>query len=191
MKILQINCVYNKGSTGKIVADIHKQLIDKGYESIVCYGRGAKVKDAHVYKTCGELYSKFQNLVSRLTGLMYGGCYFSTRRLIKIIKKENPDIVHLHCLNGYFVNIYKLIDWLKKRKQKTVLTLHAEFMHTANCGYAFECDKWKTGCGNCPRLKKETKSILFDKTNKSWLKMKKSFDGFDTFDFTNSIEQGV
>lgn len=179
MKVLQVNCVYNSGSTGKIMYDIHSELERKGYESVICYGRGKKTKDINVYKTCGELYSKVNNLISRITGIMYGGCFFSTKKLISIIKKEKPDIVHLHCINGYFVNIYKLISWLKKNNINTVLTLHAEFMYTANCGHAYECNKWKTGCGNCPRFKRETKSIFFDNTAQSFKKMKNAFDGFD------------
>lgn len=178
MKVLQVNCVHRKGSTGKIVHDIHTELQKRGIESVVCYGRGEKVKEKNVYKTCGELYSKFNNFLSRFTGLMYGGCFFSTGKLIRIIKKEKPDIVHLHCINGYFVNIYRLVTWLKKSGISTVLTLHAEFMHTANCGHAFDCDKWKTGCGFCPRLRQETKSLLFDRTHTSWRKMKHAFDEF-------------
>lgn len=185
MKVLQVNCVYKKGSTGKIVHDIHTELKASGIESVVCYGRGAKIKEHGVYKTCSELYSKLNNLLSRITGIMYGGCFFSTNKLIRIIKKEKPDIVHLHCLNGYFVNIYRLVSWLKKSGIKTVLTLHAEFMHTANCGHAFECEKWKTGCGKCPVFKKETKSILFDRTATSWRRMKKAFDGFDNLIVTS------
>lgn len=179
MKVLQVNCVYNKGSTGKIVYDIHSELKKQGVDSVVCYGRGEKVNEQNVYKTCGEVYSKLNNLLSRFTGIMYGGCFFSTNKLLLIIKKESPDIVHLHCLNGYFVNIYRLIRWLKKNNIKTVLTLHAEFMYTANCGHAFDCEKWKNGCGNCHRYRKETKSLFFDGTHRSWLKMKKSFENFD------------
>lgn len=179
MKVLQVNCVYKKGSTGKIVADIHSELLRRGIESVVCYGRGLKIHETNVFKTCPEWYSKLNNLWSRFTGLMYGGCFFSTLFLLYIIKKERPDVVHLHCLNGYFVNIYRLLSWLKKKKIKTVLTLHAEFMHTANCGYALDCEKWKSGCGNCPRLKKETKSLILDQTANSWKKMKKAFNCFD------------
>ncbi len=179
MKVMQINVVYNTGSTGKIMCDIHTELINDGIESVICYGRGNNTNDKNVYKTCGELYSNFNNLISRFTGIMYGGCLLSTNKLISIIKKETPDVVHLHCINGYFVNIYRLISWLKKSKIKTILTLHAEFMHTANCGYAFECEKWKTGCGKCPRLKLETKSVLIDGTHRSWVKMKKAFEGFE------------
>ena len=109
---------------------------------------------------------------------MYGGCFFSTNRLISIIKKEKPDIVHLQCINGYFVNIYRLVKWLKKNNIKTVLTLHAEFMFTANCGYSFDCEGWKTGCGKCPKFKAETKSLLFDGTARSFKKMQKAFAGF-------------
>lgn len=179
MKVLQVNNVYKKGSTGKITFDIHKGLLNKGVESIVCYGRGKVVNEKGIYKTCPEWYAKLNNLITRFTGVMYGGCFFSTNKLIRVIKKEKPDIVHIQCINGYFVNIYRLIGWLKKSKIKTVITLHAEFMYTANCGHSLDCEKWKTGCGDCPRAKIETKSIFFDNTSKSWVKMKKAFDGFN------------
>lgn len=179
MKVLQVNNVYKKGSTGKITYDIHSELLNQGIESVVCYGRGEKINEPHVYKTCGEVYSKINHLLSEFAGVMYGGCFFSTNKLIKIIKKEKPDVVHLQCINGYFVNIYRLVSWLKKHDIKTVLTLHAEFMYTANCGHALDCDKWQTGCGHCPRRKQETKSFFIDGTHKSWMKMKKAFDGFN------------
>ena len=179
MKIIQVNCVYPYGSTGKIVEDINKELENKNIESIICYGRGEKINKKNVYKTCSEFYSHLNNIYSRLTGYMYGGCLLSTKKLINIIKKEKPNVVHLHCINGYFVNIYKLLTWLKNNNIYTVLTLHAEFMYTANCGYAYDCEKWKTGCGNCPRLREETKSLFIDNTSSSWKKMKSAFEGFD------------
>lgn len=178
MKVLQVNCVYKTGSTGKITADLHNAFKKNDIESVVCYGRGKRVNEPNVYKTCGELYSKLNNLLSRFTGIMYGGCFFSTNRLISIIKKEKPDIVHLQCINGYFVNIYRLVNWLKKNNIKTVLTLHAEFMFTANCGHSFDCEGWKTGCGKCPKFKAETKSLFFDGTARSFKKMQKAFEGF-------------
>lgn len=179
MKILQINNVYKSGSTGKITYNIHSGLQKFGYDAVVCYGRGKRIRDANVYKICSELSAKWNNLYSRITGMMYGGCRLSTYRLKEIIQNEKPDIVHIQCINGFFVNIYKLIAWLKVNRVKTVLTLHAEFMYTANCGHALDCDKWKTGCGHCPRLRKETHSWFFDQTHRSWLKMKAAFDGFD------------
>ena len=179
MKILQVNCVYGDGSTGKIVRDLHQQLQRNGYDSVVCYGRGVRSQEPDTYKTCTEFFGKANNLISRLIGLMYGGCFFATNRLIHRIKTEKPDVVHLQCINGYFVNIYRLVQWLKQNRIKTVLTLHAEFMHTANCGHALDCEKWKTGCGNCPRLREATLSCGIDATARSHQKMKAAFDGFE------------
>lgn len=178
MKVLQINCVYKSGSTGKIVNDIHNVLLKNGIESVVCYGRGEMINEPFVYKTSTELEAKLNNLKSRLGGLQYGGCIFATHKLLNIIKKEKPDVVHLHCINGFFVNIYKLVEFLKKNNIPTVLTLHAEFMYTGNCGYARDCDKWKSGCGHCQCIKYSTKSYIVDRTACSWKEMKEAFSEF-------------
>lgn len=185
MKVMQINCVYRRGSTGKIIYDLHTRLPAMGVDSLVCYGRGQKTEEPCVYKICGELYAKANHLLSRLTGLMYGGCMLSTARLCRIIQKEQPDIVHLHCINGYFVNLYRLISWLKRHHIRTVLTLHAEFPYTANCGHALDCERWKSGCGSCPRLRKETESWLFDRTHRSWEKLSKAYRDFDELEIVS------
>ncbi len=184
MKILLLNNCYRSGSTGKIVEELENYYNHEGHETVVVYGQGEKSRASH-FKIASRFYIKVQALLSRITGLMYGGCFLSTHNAISIIKKEKPDIVHLHCLNSHFVNIYRLITWLKKNKINTVLTNHAEFMYTANCGHALECNKYQSGCGNCERCKKETKSWFIDRTAKSWKKMKCAFEGFETLVVTN------
>lgn len=179
-----INATYPFGSTGKIVKALDDYYNEIGYDTFVLYGHG-KITDSHHIKVSNDLLIKLHSLHKRLTGIMYGGCYFSTNNIIKCIKKIRPDIVHLHCLNSNFVNIYKLITWLKSNNIPTVLTNHAEFMYTANCGHALDCIKYQTGCGNCPRLKKETKSWFRDGTHKSWIKMKSAFNGFKSLIVVN------
>lgn len=178
MKVIQINCVYGEGSTGKLVQQLHHHLLMHGWESLVIYGRGRTSNEEGVIRLGSNLYGKLNKCISKLTGLMYGGCLLNTLKAIRIVQKEKPDVVHLHCLNGNFINIYKIVEWLKANHIKTVLTLHAEFMHTANCSHAFECNKWQTGCGNCPRWKTETGSIFKDKTATSWKKMYAAFKDF-------------
>lgn len=180
MKVLQINNVYGEKSTGKITKVIHQGLLAAGIESVVVYGRGHNTREPGVIRLCPDWYGKLNNLISRFTGLVYGGCFLSTIRLKGIIARENPDVVHLQCINGYFVNIYELIRWLKMKKIRTVVSLHAEFMYTANCGHAFHCDRWKQGCGGCPDKKKATKSLFFDRTQASFRKMREAFRGFET-----------
>lgn len=182
MRILQINCVYQKGSTGKIVYDIHSGLKNNNIESYVLYGRGEREKnDPYVQKVCSEKYAKLNHFISKISGILYGGCFFSTRNIIKKIKKINPDIVHLHCINGYFVNVYKLLEWLADNQIKTVVTQHAEFFYTGGCGYAFDCNKWqdREGCCECPRLKEDIQSLFLDNTRKMWKNMQKAFSKFD------------
>lgn len=179
MKVLQVNCVFRHGSTGKIVDDIHKVLQRRGIDSVVCYGRRNNVKpERKIYKFCKESESYWHHVLA-LFGISqaYGGNHIPTRRLIKIVEKEKPDIVHLHCINGYCVNIFNLLRYLGQHKIRTVVTNHAEFFYTGNCGHAYDCNKWRhiPGCGKCPMLKFATGSIWLDRTRSSWQNMKDAF----------------
>lgn len=189
MKVVQINVVYPDGSTGNIVKELHHALIRQNNTSIVCYGRGLNVKEQNVYKIAPEFIMKLQSFLAKLTGYAYGGCFYSTRNLINILKRENPDIVHIHCINGYMVNIYKLLEYLKVNIVPTVLTLHAEFMYTAGCAHAINCEKWKTGCMKCPQRKKgRPASKIFDRSKQEWEFMRGAFEGFDNLVVTSVSE---
>lgn len=177
MRILQINNVYDRLSTGKIVADLHREYTARGIESYVSYARGPKVDQPHVQKFNWEFYAHVNKVRAYLTGILYGGNIISTLRLFSQIRRINPDIVHLHCINDDSVNIYWLLKYLKKKGIRTVVTEHAEFLHTGTCGYAYECNRWLDGCGKCPQSK--SMKFLFDNTHLAWKKMMDAFDGFD------------
>lgn len=179
MKVLQVNNVYAEKSTGKLTKVLHDGLKQAGHESLVAYGRGKSVSEEGVFRLCPDWYGKAHSLLSRVTGIPYGGCFLSTLRLMGIIRRERPDVVHLQCINGNFVNIYWLVRWLKRNRIKTVATLHAEFMYTGNCGHAYECTQWQHGCRKCPDKRKATRSWFFDRTNQSWRAMKRAFEGFE------------
>ncbi len=179
MKVLQINCVYKSGSTGKIVHDIHTGLVGKGHKSVVCYGRGREIGEDGIYKVSSEIEAKVHSVLGRLFGVMFGFSPIATARTIGIIKKEKPDVVHLHCLNGNFINVYRLLNFLKKAKIKTVLTLHAEIMHTAGCEHAMDCEKWKTECNNCAKVRGKISRFFRDDAKYCYNKMKRAFSGFE------------
>ncbi|MCD4533750.1 glycosyltransferase [Nocardioides sp. cx-169] len=180
MKIVQINNVYSSGSTGRITSNLHHDLIRRGHQSSVLYGRGRKSDDAQVVKVASEKAAKWNAAKARAYSLQYAGSEFATRRIIRHLEREKPDIVHMQCLNGYFVNIYALLDWLRVKDKTCVLTLHAEFMHTGGCGHALDCDKWRLtpGCGRCPQLRDATKSFVLDRTREGWERMENAFRGF-------------
>lgn len=179
MKIIQINIYYNEGSTGKIVADIHTRLLRDGHKSYVVFGMGKhEVKDdpEHLYRTTTDRSSLFYRRISRiLTGLRFNVAYLETYKLLRYIKIINPDIVHLHCLNEGYLNPYLLLKYLGKQNYPVLVTNHADITLSANCAHAFECNKWKTGCGKCLTVKREKRAYFIDNTRLSWIQMKKAF----------------
>lgn len=179
MKVLQVNLVYRYGSTGKIMADLHEELLGRGHGSVVCYGRRPRPAEPHVYKVSSELGGKVHSVLSRLFGVDFAFSPIATRRLLRIIRREKPDVVHLHCLNGHFVNVYRLVEYLKRNHIRTVLTLHAEIMHTAGCEHAMECDKWRTECHHCPRIRGKLSRFFRDDARYCFRRMKKAFAGFE------------
>lgn len=186
MKVLQINCWFGEGSTGKIVYAVHEYLRQKNDESYVIYGMGNRSNDICAFRTTPKAVRKLQSLRARITGYPYGGCIWGTTTAIHYLKCVAPDVVHIHCINGYMVNIYKVLKYLKKNNIPTVLTNHAEFMYTGGCTHAVGCDKWKTGCFSCTRIKKEHPiTYFFDRTEKEWKLMQQAYSGFERLHICN------
>ena len=105
MKVLLIDVNYKSGSTGKIVYDLQQGLLSDGFQSAICYGRGKEVKEQNVLKFGIDAETNIHALLTRITG--FTGCFsfFSTKKLLRFIEDYQPDIVHIHELHGYFVNI--------------------------------------------------------------------------------------
>lgn len=61
-----------------------------------------------------------------------------------------PDIIHLHNLHGQYFDLRTLAAL--SHQGVVVLTLHDEWAFTGCCIYSVACDRWRTGCGECPLL---------------------------------------
>ena len=181
MKVLliDVNCKYS--STGKIVYDLFRKLKAEGHEAAVCYGRGEVIREEGIYKFGLDWETRIHAGLARITGLNGYFSPISTKRLIRFIEKFQPDVIHIHELHAYFVNLKPLINYIKLKKIKVVWTFHCEYMYTGKCGHAYECLNFQKGCGDCPAVKDYPKSLFFDKTRKM-LKDKKELLG--DLDFT-------
>lgn len=175
--IIDVNCRFS--STGKIVYDLYKAINANGDKCIVCYGRGKKMNEPDIIKFSTNFEVFIHAFLTRISGLTAIYSPFATLKLIKIIKNFKPDVIHIHELHGYFINISSIIKFLKTNKLKTVWTFHCEFMYTGKCGHAYECDKWKYGCGNCPNIYEYPKSLFFDFSRKMFNWKKESFDDYN------------
>lgn len=174
MKILQINSHYNQGGAARIVACIHRQLSARGQESHVAYGRGQKGEEGtYRFNTVPEVL--LSAACSRFLGK--NGWYnrAATRRLLSFMERVEPDVIHLHALHGYYLNFPMLFDYINSREIPCVWTFHDCHAFTGNCGYFFDCEKWKTGCGSCPYLKNYPASQWFDRTGVMWRQKRELF----------------
>jgi len=72
-----------------------------------------------------------------------------TWRLLEL-PPEPPDLLHCHRLHSFPFDL-RALPHLSERIP-TVLTLHDAWMLSGHCGQSFDCERWKTGCGECPDL---------------------------------------
>lgn len=151
MKVLYINVVAY-GSTGRIMFSLADEIKKEGGNALCTSGfTWAKTHRDDFFITSGLVEKKLHTELSKITGKHGGYSHLSTLRLISRIKKFDPDIIHLHNIHGWFLNIEMLFDYLKKSKKKIVWTLHDCWSFTGRCPH-FEgigCEKWKTGCFEC------------------------------------------
>lgn len=171
-RILLIDVKCKTSSTGKIVYDLYNAIRNDGRQAAICYGRGPAVEGDNIYKFGLDWETCVHALMARLTGLNGYFSYISTRRLINYIEAYSPDLIHIHELHAYFVNIRQLLEYIKSKKIPVVWTFHCEYMYTGKCGHAYECKGFQKNCGECPMIKEYPKSFWFDRT-KTMLAMKK------------------
>jgi len=176
MKVLQINAVYGFSSTGRTTAEIDEALKLAGIKSLVATTE-TSIKRDDIYLVGTVLERKIHALLSRVMGMQGYFSRFATYRLIKRIKKENPDVIHLRNLHANYINMPVLFKHIKKNDIATVVTLHDCWTFTGKCTHYHECGcyKWIDGCHNCPLLKKDNVSWFFDRTKKMWQDKKKWF----------------
>jgi putative colanic acid biosynthesis glycosyltransferase len=180
MKVLFINTVDGRGSTGNIIREIGAAIEIKGHEYKVAYGRFNSLDATHAYRIGNNINVSMHAAFSKITDKT--GFYSSaaTHRFVRFIKKYKPDIIHLHNLHGYYINVKLLFHYLKTEYTGRVIwTLHDCWSFTGHCAYysAQNCNKWKTGCHHCELKKNYPSSLCFDRSRKNYADKKNSFQG--------------
>lgn len=166
-----VNTEYNRGGAAQIARTLFQSLNKKSeFECNFAYGRGEKVDDKRTIKFAYLLEVYFQGLLTRYFGLQGYGSWFSTKKLEKFIIKEKYDLIHLHNLHGYYLNL-DFIKFLRRLNIPVIWTLHDGWSITGRCAYFFNCEKWKAGCKKCPDLSYYPKTFI-DSSSFMWKKKK-------------------
>ena len=179
MKVLQINSTCGFGSTGRIAVDILNTVIENDGEGLICYGRGEAPSGVPSYKIGSEMLVRVHGVLSRVTDRQGFYSTNATKTLVQKIEEYDPDIIHLHNIHGYYLDIRVLFDYLKKCGKPIVWTLHDCWAFTGHCAHftAVGCEKWKTGCNSCPSKKEYPQSLVLDNSEKNYNEKKELFTG--------------
>lgn len=180
LKLFQINVCSNIFSTGKIASEIGELAIDSGWDSYIAYGREFRpsrnipIKIGNIF---GQMLHVLENRIFDNHGLGLSSS-LATKKLIREIEHINPDIIHIHNLAGYFVNVRLLLRYLSTRNTPIVWTLHSCFDFTGHCThFDYEgCNKWQIECHNCPLTREYPQSWVFDRSRKNFRKKKELYN---------------
>jgi glycosyltransferase involved in cell wall biosynthesis len=185
MHILQVNSVCGVGSTGRIATDIHHELIANGHTSMIAFGRNEAKNCDNVYRI-GLMKNILADVFMTRVFDRHGTTgKQATREFCAMIDAYQPDLVHLHNIHGYYVNIGMLMRYLKFKNIPVVWTLHDCWSFTGHCAYFDDpkCDRWKDACGQCPRLRDYPESWLMDHSRQNLALKKELFAGFKNLTF--------
>ena len=176
MKVLQINAIYGRLSTGTIMKQIQEFSHASGIESYVAFPRGLGIADEWSYEIGSALDHKVHAALSRIAGKQAYYSRYATKGLLKYMEVLKPDIVHLHNLHSNYIDLNRLLKYLATHDIITVITMHDCWYFTGGCfHYAnVSCDRWQHGCGNCPKQKLDTPALLYD-ASASILRDRESF----------------
>lgn len=176
-KLLQINSVVNSGSTGRIVEEIAQVAMNSGWNSYIAYARNERSSQSELIKIGDDLDIKFHGLQTRLFDRHGLGSKSATKDLIDRIKNIEPDIIHLHNIHGYYINIELLFKYLQNTKIPVVWTFHDCWPITGHCSHFtyVGCEKWKSQCFICPQKTDYPASWLIDRSKKNFNLKKEIF----------------
>lgn len=186
MRIVVINsCTY--GSTGSIMQSIAQTAIAHGHEAYIAFPNGRHrernrlaSRNIPMIPFSNRFSEDFHLLADRLTG--FNGCFsvFSTAALLRKLDKLQPDLLHLHNLHNCYVNLPMLFRYIKKRRLRVVWTLHDCWAFTGHCPHfdGIGCEKWQTGCNNCPQYRLYPQSLV-DRSKGMYRRKKKWFSGVE------------
>lgn len=178
-KIVHINTFPNK-ATGSIMFSVHNELqkLDK-WDSYVVWGRGRTPKDkVHEYNMQCGWEIMMHGVLSRIFDNTGFNSDYATERLLQKMEYLMPDIIQLHNLHGYYINVKMLFEWIKHRNIPVVWTLHDCWAFTGHCAYFdyANCNCWKNGCHDCVQKKSYPASLVFDNSKLNWLRKKELFN---------------
>lgn len=187
MKYLFINSVAGVGSTGRIAADKCRELMKEGHECVLAYGRTCRnCDDITTVRIGTDLDFKIHGVLNRVFDNHGFNSLTATKRFLNWVREFDPDVIWLHNIHGYYIHVGQLFEYLRFSGKKIIWTLHDCWSFTGHCAYFdyVRCDKWKTGCHDCPQKKSYPASMVMDNSKENYETKKYHFTGIPNLTLT-------
>jgi putative colanic acid biosynthesis glycosyltransferase len=179
MNVLQINTVCGIGSIGRIATDLHSLLVSLGHQSTIAFGRSAPMNCARTIRIGNRIDNYLHVARTRLFDNHGFGSAAATRAFISQMRQLNPDVIYLHNLHGYYLQLGLLFEYLKQAAKPVIWTLFDCWAFTGHCVYfdRIGCDLWKSECHDCPQRAEYPKSLFLDRSRWNYRQKKALFTG--------------
>lgn len=183
MRVLLINSVCGIGSTGRICTDLAQKFEAQGHEVKIAYGRKATVPEQfqkNAVRIGTDLDCKMHALQTRLFDTHGFGSKHATKKFLEWAEEYKPDLLWLHNIHGYYINVEMLFEWIKKHPEMQVKwTLHDCWAFTGHCSYftAVKCKQWASHCSQCPQLRRYPACYGISSVGKNFERKRAAFTG--------------
>lgn len=183
MKVLLINSVCGFGSTGRICAQLADKLRSEGHQVKIAYGRMDNVPEKYrsmAVRIGTDMDMRLHGVATRVFDAHGFASRSATRRFLAWAEEYKPDLVWLHNIHGYYINVELLFAWIKKHPQMQVKwTLHDCWAFTGHCAFftMAGCSKWETRCADCVKKKGYPASLLLDGSSRNFDRKRAAFTG--------------
>ncbi len=181
VKLLRITTEINRSSIGRTTEQLGKLVIAEGWKSYIAWGRSDGKSESKKIQIGNKASVFVYGLLTRFFDLHGYGSYFATKKLVSQIKKIKPDIIHLHDIHGYYINLKVLFSFLKESGIPVVWSHHDCWAFTGHCAFysSVDCKKWQTECHHCPLFKDYPGSLFIDNSRRNYRLKKKLFTSLD------------
>ncbi len=169
MKVLVVNKSDSFGGAAELAATEVASLNKLGIQTLFAAANRHSPETIPLRNGTQGFIEKLIDYIDRKRGILYKNLPFSSKRLLKILQKEQPDIVHLHNIHGGYLNL-SILSHIA-RYAHLVWNINDMWPLTAHCSVAGTCTSWTSHCSDCPRLsaypslgKDTTKQLFAEKT---------------------------
>lgn len=175
--LFQISIETNSGSVGRIAEHIGQIAIAHGWESYITYARNHLPSKSKTIKIGTKWDVYWHGIITRIFDRHCLASTKATKKLIKQIEEIRPDIIQLHHIHGYYINMKILFNYLSSINTPVVWIFHDCWSITGHCAHFdyVNCDLWKTQCHNCVQKKEYPKSIFKDRSTANFNLKKQLF----------------